>query len=263
MKPKHLKTVAAKGKGYSMQAADKGVGEIFLYDDIGDSWDGTTAKSFAEDLKGLGELRTLNVFINSPGGYVFDGVAIYNQLKRHKARKVVQIDGIAASIASVIAMAGDEIAIAANGMMMIHDPWAFAFGTAAEMRKMADSLDKVRDSILGTYVRRTGADGERIEAMMAEETWFDAEDALELGFADKITEEVAIAAKARGFDLSKFRNAPAELVKAAGEADETPAAPEAPPPDDEELRLRQARQRHRLQRRNLDRRASPADVAAG
>lgn len=263
MKPNQLKTVACNGKGYSMKALDKGVGEIFLYDEIGDPWDGTTAKGFAEDLKGLGDLRVLNVFINSPGGFVFDGVAIYNQLKRHKARKVVQIDGIAASIASVIAMAGDEIAIAANGMMMIHDPWAFAMGTATEMRKMADSLDKVRDSILGTYVRRTGADEERIVAMMAEETWFDAEDALELGFADKITDEVAIAAKAKGFDLSKYRNAPAELLKAAEQAAETAEAPAAPPPDDEELRLRQARQRQKLQRRNLDRRASPADVAAG
>lgn len=252
-------------KGYSMKAAGRGVGEVYLYDVIGDSWDGTTAKSFAEDLKGLGEINQLNVYINSDGGSVFDGVAIYNQLKRHRARKSVQIDGIAASIASVIAMAGDEIAIAENGMMMIHDPWALTIGTAAEMRKMADSLDKVRDSILGTYVRRTGQDQERLAAMMAEETWFDAGDALELGFADKVTAEVAMAAKLAGKDLSRYRNVPAELAKAA--------KAEAATIEDASDRGRDTREvlpgvdpalahaRRALGRRNW-RRASPANGAA-
>lgn len=203
-----------KKKGYTIQAAAKGVGEIFIYDDIGDSWDGTTAKGFAKELKALGAVKELRVYINSAGGSVFDGVAIFNQLERHKARVIVNVDGIAASIASVIAMAGDEIAIAANGMIMIHDPWAFALGTAAEMRKMADSLDKVGETILGTYVRRTGGEAEAIKAMMAEETWLTAEEALELGFADQVGAAVAMAAYA-GKDLSKFRNAPAQLVEAA------------------------------------------------
>lgn len=211
---------------YSIKAAAKGVGEIFIYDDIGDSWDGTTAKGFAKELKGLGAVKELRVYINSAGGSVFDGVAIFNQLTRHKARKVVQVDGLAASIASVIAMAGDEIAIAANGMMMIHDPWAFALGTAAEMRKMADSLDKVGETILGTYARRTGGDEAEIKAMMADETWLTAEEALELGFADTIGAEVAMAAYA-GKDLTKFRHAPEALLEAAKQepADDAPAGP--------------------------------------
>jgi ATP-dependent Clp protease protease subunit len=204
----------AKGKaakrGYSMAAKDD-VGEIFIFDTIGDPWDGTTAKQFAKDLKGLGPVKQLDIFVNSPGGSVFDGVAIFNQLQRHKARKVVQIDGIAASIASVIAMAGDEIAIAANGMMMIHEPWTFAFGSGPELRKIADSLDKISGSIRGTYVTRTGGDEETIAAQMLAETWFDAKEAVEQGFADTISDEVLIAAH---FDLSKYKNVPKSLAKA-------------------------------------------------
>ena len=193
-------------KSFRMQAKD-GVGEIFIYDDIGSGFfsDGVTPKSFAEDLKALGAVRTLNIFINSPGGSVFDGVSIYNQIKRHKARKNVFIDGIAASIASVIAMAGDEINIAANGFMMIHEPWSCACGNASDLRRTADQLDKINDSILNTYAERTPTPENVIADMMEAETWMNAEEAVELGFADKITEEVAIAAR---FDLSKFANVP-------------------------------------------------------
>ena len=127
------------------------------------------------------------------------------------ARKVVFIDGIAASVASVIAMAGDEINIAANGFIMIHEPFTVAFGTAADLRKTADQLDKINDSILNTYAVRTGAPENIIGDMMAAETWMNAEEAVELGFADKITEEVAIAAH---FDLSQFHNVPASASEA-------------------------------------------------
>lgn len=214
--PRHLAMAGGgKGRWYEMKAARNNAAEIFIYDVIGDPWDGTTAKQFAKDLKALGAVSELRVFINSPGGSVFDGHAIYNQLARHKARKLVNIDGIAASIASVVAMAGDEISIAANGMMMIHDPWTLGFGNAEDFRKLADTLDKIGGTILDTYVARTGTDADRIAAMMREETWLDARDAVDLGFADSIGEEVPIAAKARGFDFSDYRHAPSGLVEAA------------------------------------------------
>ncbi len=197
-------------KPFRMLAKD-GVGEIFIFDDIGDSFDGTTAKSFAADLKALGAVRTRNIFINSPGGSVFDGVAIFNQLKRHNARKNVFIDGIAGSIASVIAMAGDEINVAANGFIMIHDPFVMTIGSAVELRKTADQLEKISGSILDTYAARTGTPENVIADMMAAETWMNAEEAVELGFADKITEEVAIAAH---FDLSQFQNVPEDVAAA-------------------------------------------------
>ncbi len=197
---------AVPKKPFRMAAKD-GVGEIFIYDEIGGGLfsDGVTAKGFADDLKALGKVRTLNIFINSPGGAVFEGVAIFNQLQRHSARKNVFIDGIAASVASVIAMAGDEINIAANGFVMIHEAFAIVIGNAADLRKRADQLEKVTDSILSTYAARTGTPENVIADMMAAETWMNAEEAVKLGFADKITEEVAIAAH---FDLSQFQNVP-------------------------------------------------------
>ena len=183
------------------------VGEIWIYDVIGDSWDGTTAKGFAADLKALGDVSTLRVYVNSPGGSVFDGVAIYNTLRRHRARKEVTIDGLAASIASVVALAGDEIAIAENGMFMIHDPWTIAAGSAMELRKTADTLEAIRETLIGTYAARSGGDAEEIGNMMAEETWFTAAEALEAGFVDQVIESVEMAALAR-HDLTPFHRSP-------------------------------------------------------
>lgn len=213
-----------KRKAWKMQAAAGDRGEVTIYDVIGDPWDGTTAKGFAADLKGLGAVRDLDVYVNSPGGYVFDAVAIYNQLVRHRARVTMNIDGLAASAASVIAMAGNQINIALNGMMMIHDPWVFAMGSAPDLRRQADMLDNVRGTILDTYVARTGGDEGEISEMMAEETWFGAEDAVRLGFADEITGEVDLA-QAAAFDLSKFDRAPERLIKAIKDARPDPALP--------------------------------------
>jgi ATP-dependent protease ClpP protease subunit len=218
--------------GYTISAAAGGIGEIFIYDVIGDPWDGTTGKQFAKDLKALGKVSELHIFINSPGGSVFDGFAIFNQLQRHKARKLVSIDGMALSIASVIAMVGDEISIAANAMMMIHDPWSIGFGNAAEFRKLADLLDKIGANIVGAYATRTGLPDEQLAAMMAEETWLDAAEAVELGFADAVGAEIQIAAKAHGADFSKFKHTPPHLVKAAALA-----------PVDYAVRVRNLRQR--------------------
>lgn len=189
---------------YSMKAAEK-TGEIYVYDEIGSGFfGGVSAKQFVDDLNALGKLDTINLYINSPGGDVFDGVTIYNALKRNQADIAVHIDGLAASIASIIAMAGDSITIAENGMMMIHDPWTFALGNAAEMRKQADVLDQVAGTLVNTYTGRTGLDAEEVKALMGAETWFDSAQAVEKGFADKTSEPVKLAAH---FDLSRYRNA--------------------------------------------------------
>src|SRR5690554_544642 len=134
-----------------MKKIDDKTGELILYGEISDyTWwgDEVTPKQFKEDLDALGDIDILNVYINSPGGDVFAGQAIYSMLKRHKAYVNVFIDGIAASIASLIAMAGDKVIMPANAMMMIHNPWVFATGNANDLRKIADDLDKIRDSMI-------------------------------------------------------------------------------------------------------------------
>ncbi len=201
------------------------VAEVFIYDSIGAGFfeDGITAKTFSADLKRLEPFDTLNIFINSPGGSVFEGIAIHNIIARQKARKVVRVDGLAASIASVIAMAGDEIEIAANGLFMIHNPWTIAMGDSNDMRKTADTLDTIRGTILNTYVDRAGADDPaEFSAMMDAETWLNAEEAAELGLADTVVESVDLAAMA-GFDFSEFKNTPRDLQPDAESAstDET------------------------------------------
>jgi ATP-dependent Clp protease protease subunit len=195
-------------------------GEIWLYDEVGESFfgGGMSAKMFAEQLTSLGPVDTINLRINSPGGSVFDGLAIYNTLKRHPADIQVDIDGIAASIASVIAMAGNTIRIAANGMMMIHDPHGMVAGDSKDMRQTADVLDQVKGSLVDTYVLRTALPRDELVTMMASETWLTADDAVRLGFADETTEAQRIAAS---FDFSKFRNVPKRLVQQAVQA--TPA----------------------------------------
>lgn len=195
-------------------------GEIYVYEAIGEGWfGGITAKSFSDTMKELGSVKALDIFINSPGGSVFDGIAIYNMIVRHSAsEKVVHVDGIAASIASVIAMAGTEIRIAENGMVMIHDPWGMSVGTADEMRKSADSLDKVRDTLLDTYVSRTKGKREEISKWMTEETWMNADEAIARGFATTKTEGATAAALAQDASfalLAKFTKTPAALKQKA------------------------------------------------
>lgn len=189
-------------------------GEIYIYDAItSDPWyGGISAKTFSESLGSLKDVEALDIYINSPGGEVFDGIAIYNQLKRWSGEKIVHIDGIAASIASVIAMAGDEIRIAENGQVMIHDPWTFAYGTADDMRKAAESLDATHESILSTYVARTGGDREKINDLMHAETWMTSDKALEMGFVTKIVSNVAAEMELSALALlNKYRHTPDNL----------------------------------------------------
>lgn len=202
---------------FTMKAKAEETAEVLIYESIGESFfsEGIGAKQFAKELKALGSVKQLDIRINSPGGSVFEGQAIYSQLKSHKAAKTVYIDGLAASIASVIAMAGDTIVMPRNATMMIHDPWTMAVGTAEDMRKTAEALDTVKSGILAAYRDKSGLDDGTISELMSEETWMDADEAAEWGFVDQVEEPVQIAAH---FDLARFRNVPETLKAQATKA---------------------------------------------
>jgi ATP-dependent Clp endopeptidase proteolytic subunit ClpP len=192
--------------------------EIRIYDEIGLNWwgEGVSAKQMADDLEAL-DVSTIALRINSPGGSVFEGNTIYNALRRHDATVTTYVDGLAASAASIVALAGDEVIMAPNAMMMIHDAWGFAIGNAADMRKQADTLEKVNATLVATYRGRTGKSNEEILAAMADETWFDAETAVEWGLADRVDGEEQDVAALAHFDpraIDRYRHAPAALIAA-------------------------------------------------
>lgn len=201
---------------FNKKSAKKG--ELYLYNEI-DSYYGTSAQIVAEALKEIGSVDELDVFLNSPGGSVFEGIAIYNQLKRFKAKKTFYVDALAASIASVILMAGDVIVIAENAQVMIHDPWGVSFGTAEDMRKYADLLDQSKETIVSTYTSRTKQSRANIVSWMSAETWMTAKEAVKNGFADKIAsfDSPEASASADTQILARYRNTPPELMKMARE----------------------------------------------
>ncbi|MEI9964389.1 MAG: head maturation protease, ClpP-related [Caulobacteraceae bacterium] len=214
------------GAGYSIRARGTSSAEVYIYEAVGDGFfGGVSAAQFTADLRALGAVDQIDVRINSPGGQVFEGMAIYSQLAEHPARIVTHVDGVAASIASVIAMAGDEIIIAEAGMMMIHQAEGGAVGRATDLRQMADLLETVTGSIADVYAARTRQSNDQLLAWMAAETWMTAAEAVERGFADSVAENMRIAAH---LDLSRyaFRAVPADL--AARLAPAAPAAPSEP-----------------------------------
>lgn len=144
------------------------------WDWYGDAWD---AGYFNQQLKDLGDVGLLEVHINSPGGNVFDGIAIFNSLVQHPAPVHVYIDGVAASIASVIAMAGDKIFMPSNTVLFVHEPWMYTAGNADELRKDADMLDTTRDAIVNSYLRHLKGSSDQVAALMKEETWMSADEA--------------------------------------------------------------------------------------
>ncbi|MBO6883860.1 MAG: Clp protease ClpP [Marivita sp.] len=193
---------------YTIRARGTGA-EVLIYDEIGAY--GVTAKGFLAELGALPDGLPIDLRLNSPGGSVFDAVAIYNALQRHEGEITVWIDGIAASAASYVAMAGDEIVMPENAFLMIHNPSGLVMGTSAEMREMAATMDKIAGSMIRGYAARSGRSEEEIAALMAAETWFDAEAAIATGLATRMVEPVRIAAS---FDIASFRNAPPVLVEA-------------------------------------------------
>lgn len=200
------------GAGFSCKTKGNSEAEILIYEDVGEGWfGGVTAKDFAKELAGLGSVDTINLRIASLGGDVQEGLAIYRRLADHPARVVTHIDGWAASIASVIAMAGDEIRIAEAGAVMIHDAWAVAMGDAKELRSIADRLEATTGAIADIYVARTGNPAAQVRSWMAEERWFYGQEAVDAGFAGLVVDNVKIAARVNP-SLHKFKNAPATLA---------------------------------------------------
>ena len=170
------------------QAATPGTLELYIYGDVegdGRNWwtdevirSETSANTFREDLAAHPDVSQINIYINSYGGSVFEGTAIYNQLKRHPARKTVYVDGFACSIASVIAMAGDEVVMPRNALMMVHNMWMGVCGNAAELRKAADDLDKINEAGRAAYLQKAGdkLTAEAITQLEDGETWLTAEE---------------------------------------------------------------------------------------
>lgn len=185
------------------EQADPALLELYIYGDVeGDSyefWTGakieseTSANHFRAELAKHPEAKQINIYINSYGGSVFEGTAIYNQLKRHPAHKTVYIDGFACSIASVIAMAGDEVVMPRNALMMIHNMWMVACGNAAELRKAADDLEIINEAGRAAYLAKSGGkvSAETLAEMMDDEMWLKADTCIELGFADRYADDDA------------------------------------------------------------------------
>jgi ATP-dependent Clp endopeptidase proteolytic subunit ClpP len=182
------------------QIKDKGEkAEIWIYEEIGeDFWSGggVTAKSFQKELSAI-KAGQIDLHINSPGGAVFDGITIYNLLKQHPANITTYIDGIAASIASVIALSGNKVVMAENALWMMHNPTGMVMGDSNDMRKIADALDKVRDSMTIAYASKSGKPDADIITLLDAETWMNADEAKEAGFVDEISEEMDMAACAK------------------------------------------------------------------
>ena len=216
---------------YSIKAKANDTAEISIYDEIG-FW-GVSAASFAQDLKSCGNnLKQINLHIHSPGGDVFDGIAIYNLLKNHPANVTVYIDGLAASMASVIAMAGNEVIMPENAMMMIHKPWGIQGGDAEDMRKYADLLDKVENTLIPAYANKTGKTPEELAEMLSAETWLNGKECVQQGFADKLAEPLVAMASIKSRKLEDFENMPKAmkdmLFKPQGNAGSTPATQATP-----------------------------------
>lgn len=194
--------------------AKAGEAEILLYDNIGeDPWfgGGVSAKAFNDALQAAGKVP-ISLRINSGGGSVFEGAAMYNMLRRHPKPVSVYVDGLAASIASVIAMAGETVQMGETSWIMIHDPWTFALGSASELRQQADLLDSLGDELVLAYTRKTGLSAADVKSLMAGETWFNPTDAVDKGFADSIFESQKAAAWAP-FDRFGYKHIPEPVAK--------------------------------------------------
>lgn len=210
----------ATGTAFNFQAAGT-VAEIDLYDEIG-YW-GVTAADFKRQLRGI-TAETIRLNINSPGGDVFDGIAMYNDLLDHPATIEVHVTGLAASAASLIAMAGDRIVMAANAFLMIHNAWGLSIGDRNDMQAFAEVLQQIDTALAETYAARSGKEASEIAGLMDAETWLGGAAAVEEGFADALADGDGENRAAASFDLSRFKNLPAALRGARAD----PRAPAEP-----------------------------------
>lgn len=204
---------ANNGRGMFRAEAKDDAATVWLYDAIvsDDYWGGVSAITFAKELATLKDVATIHLRINSPGGDVFAARAMEQIMREHPARIVAHIDGYAASAASYVALAADEVLISQGGMYMIHKAWTIAFGNADDMKKSAALLDQVDESLVATYAAETGQDPEQLREWMAAETWFSADDAVKYGFADAIAG--VVASNRAEWDLSAYSRAPAAAAR--------------------------------------------------
>lgn len=218
-----------KKSWFDIQAKQSGPVEIYIYDEIGAF--GIRADLFIEALKSRGDVDEIALHINSPGGDPFSAAAMYLALKRHAAKVTAYNDGLVASAASIVLMAGDWIVAPENTLLMIHDPIGGVFGTAEDMRSFADSMDKIKQTILTAY-RRSGKTDEELAAIMSAETWYNASEALENKFIDEISNEIQVAAF---FDVKKFAHPPEALLQRPT-PEPAPTLPAPEPVDIESIR---------------------------
>jgi len=209
------------GKWYEIKALGNKTGEVSIIGEIGYE---VSAKEFSKELKSLGDVDNISVIINSPGGSVPEGSGVYSALRKHPANVHVSIEGIALSMGSVISQAGDTVSIADNAVFMMHMPMSGVYGNPNDMRKQADVLEKFAHGIKSSYMKKSGRTEEEITALLEEETWFTAQEAVDAGFADEVSDAVEVSAS---FDLSKFNNIPDSVLDrltapVSAKAEETP-----------------------------------------
>lgn len=205
------------------QSANQDEADIYIFGEITSfKWDesDTTASSFQKDLKELGDVKKINLHVNSPGGSVFEGIAIGNMLKQHKAYVTAYVDALAASIASVIVVSCDKVIMPENSMMMIHNPWSFAIGNANELRKQADDLDRIAESSVVTYLAKAGdkLTEEKVKQIMDEETWLSAREAFDYGLCDIVESSNQIAASISEKLFNNYQRVPEQLLTVTQES---------------------------------------------
>lgn len=195
---------------------DEKSAELILYGSIGSDeyWDDISDKAFKQDIENLGDIENITLHINSPGGSVFSAVAIANTLKNHKAKITANIDGLAASAATIITSACDTVKMPKNALFMVHNPITFAYGNNQDMQKTLEMLNKIKNSIIETYLNKAKTDKETLSELMDNETWMSAEEAKEYGFIDEILDENVekevienkLIINNMAFDISRFKN---------------------------------------------------------
>lgn len=234
---------------------EQAVGRLYI-DDVIDSWGGDwgiSAREVTAALAELGDVEQIELHLNSPGGEVYEGIAILNALRRHPAQVTAVVDGIAASAASFIAAGSDEVVMGRNTELMIHDAWGIAIGPAADMHAMGDRLDGLSNNIASVYQEKAGGDVAGWRAAMLAETWYSASEAVEAGLADRVEGATAAEDAAddgeivprAAFDLSVFKHPGRQAAPAPAAAAVMPARDEA---DADERRRRHAQRRHEMNR---------------
>ena len=183
---------------YNIKNLSESSAEVVIYDEIGAF--GIESKTFIDELAKVPKDKEILLRVNSPGGSVIDGLAIYDAIRRTPQKVTTRIEGLAASIASIIALAGDEVIMSENSLFMIHNVWGGETGDSKDMRKAADLMDKMSSKLVSIYMAKSGKEESEIKSWMDAETWFSAEEALEAGFITSIEEPIALAAK---FDIYK------------------------------------------------------------